>query len=144
MSDLIINFVPTGMFPVKTQSPHVPISPEEIVADVEKAYRLGITMVHLHARDTLSQEPAWQKNIYEQTIVGIRKFAPDLIICVSDCLRLLLRSQPKRAAARLTLDDLTRVWRDTPPAERVEYGRTVTRVQACIGNIRRAIDSVIA
>lgn len=55
MDRIIINFTPTGMIPVKDQTPHVPILPHEIIEDVKQAYELGITMVHLHIRNENSQ-----------------------------------------------------------------------------------------
>ena len=81
--NLIINFTPTGMIPTKSMTPHVPVSVEEIVEDVRKACDIGITMVHLHARDSISGEPTYHKEIYGDIIGGIREFAPDLVICVS-------------------------------------------------------------
>ncbi|MGB3151421.1 MAG: 3-keto-5-aminohexanoate cleavage protein, partial [Maribacter sp.] len=83
MSDLIINFTPTGMIPTKEMTPHVPITTSEIVEDVLRASELGITMVHLHARDELSGEPTYKKKIYAEIISGIRKYAPELVLCVS-------------------------------------------------------------
>lgn len=81
--ELIINFTPTGMIPTKTMTPFVPTSPSEIIEDVHKAYQLGITMVHLHARDKVTGKPTYEKEIYAQIIEGIRKFAPELVLCVS-------------------------------------------------------------
>ena len=83
MNKLIINFSPTGLIPHKSNSPFVPISPEEIIRDVEMAYGLGITMVHLHARDLQTEKPTHRKEVYGEIIGGIREFAKDLIICVS-------------------------------------------------------------
>jgi len=80
---LIINFVPTGMIPTKKMTPFVPVSVSEIIEDVHQAWELGITMVHLHARDSVTQEPTCKEETYGHMISGIRKFAPDLIICVS-------------------------------------------------------------
>lgn len=80
---LIIDFTPTGMIPTKKMTNHVPISNIEIIEDVHKAYDIGITKVHLHARDSLTGEPTYKKEIYAEIIKGIRKFAPDLVICVS-------------------------------------------------------------
>ena len=73
---------PTGMVSTKSISPHVPITPEEIISDVKACYGVGITSVHLHAR-AKSGDPAWQKEIYAEIISGIREFAPDLAINVS-------------------------------------------------------------
>jgi uncharacterized protein (DUF849 family) len=84
MSDkLIINFAPTGMIPTKEMTPHVPISVAEIVEDVHEACELGISMVHLHARDPLSGKPTYKAEIFAEIIGGIRRFSPELIICVS-------------------------------------------------------------
>jgi 3-keto-5-aminohexanoate cleavage enzyme len=80
---LIINFAPTGMIPTKEMTPHVPVRVSEIVEDVHEACELGISMVHLHARDPLSGKPTYKAEIYAGIIGGIRKFSPELIICVS-------------------------------------------------------------
>ena len=81
--NLILNFTPTGMIPTKKMTPFVPISVSEIVEDVHRASEIGITMVHLHARDPVSEEPTYEKEIYAQIIEGIRNYAPSLVICVS-------------------------------------------------------------
>ncbi len=80
---LIINFTPTGMIPTKKMTPHVPVSVDEIVEDVRKACEIGISMVHLHARDAISGEPTYHKEVYGEIIAGIRDFAPELVLCVS-------------------------------------------------------------
>jgi len=79
----VINFTPTGMLPMKQMTPHVPISVQEIVEDVHRAAEIGITMVHLHARDEATGMPAYQAEIYGRIIEGIRAFSKDLILCVS-------------------------------------------------------------
>ena len=71
------------MIPTKEMTPYVPISVSEIVEDVHEACELGISMVHLHARDPLSGKPTFKAEIYGEIIAGIRKFSPQLIICVS-------------------------------------------------------------
>ena len=81
--NLIIDFTPTGMIPVKSLTPHVPISIHEIIEDIHFACELGITKVHLHARDQQSEKPTYKKEIYAAIIEGIRKFAPALVVCVS-------------------------------------------------------------
>ena len=61
MNDLIINFTPTGMVPTKSMTPHVPVTVNEIVEEVHEAYELGITLVHLHAREADTGEPTWKQ-----------------------------------------------------------------------------------
>jgi 3-keto-5-aminohexanoate cleavage enzyme len=79
---LIVNLAPTGMVPTRQLSAKVPLQPKEIVRDVVNAANLGITMVHLHARDE-QDKPSHLKEIYAQIIGGIREQHPDLIIGVS-------------------------------------------------------------
>jgi len=101
---------PTGMVITKDKTPHVPVSPKEIISDVLTCYKIGITSVHLHARDS-NGAPTWEKEIYEEIIYGIREHAPDLAINVStsgrdwseiekraDCLALLGDAKPDLAS----------------------------------------------
>ena len=81
--DLIINFTPTGMIPTKEMTPHVPISAEEIVEDVLRAVDIGITMVHLHARDAATGKSTYKAEVFGKIIAGIRLFSKDLVVCVS-------------------------------------------------------------
>ena len=80
---LIVSFTPTGMLPTKAMTPHVPVSVPEIVEDVHLAVEVGITMVHVHARDEATGEPTWRADVYERILLGIRRFAPELVVAVS-------------------------------------------------------------
>ncbi|QQS39779.1 MAG: 3-keto-5-aminohexanoate cleavage protein [Acidobacteriota bacterium] len=80
--EVAINLAPTGMIPTKEMTPHVPVSPEEVIEDVHECFELGITMVHIHARDK-DGRPTYKPEIYARMIEGIRNYAPELIICVS-------------------------------------------------------------
>jgi 3-keto-5-aminohexanoate cleavage enzyme len=81
--ELIVNLAPTGMIPTKEMTTFVPVTVNEVVEDVHEAWEIGITMVHLHARDQDTGVPTYKVEIYAKMIEGIRKFAKDLIICVS-------------------------------------------------------------
>jgi len=81
--DLIVNFTPTGMIPTKEMTPHAPVSASEIVEEVHRAFEIGITMVHLHARDEESGAPTYRAEVYASIIEGIRSFSTDLVLCVS-------------------------------------------------------------
>lgn len=108
MNDLIINFTPTGMIPSKDITPFVPITESEIIDDVFKAWELGITMVHIHARDSKTGESSNNVEVYEKIIDGIRSFAPELIICVSLSGRIFkdfeVRAAPLQLQGRLKPD----------------------------------------
>lgn len=102
MGDLIINFTPTGMIPTKEMTPHVAVSVQEIVDDVLEANELGITLVHLHARDPKTGAPSQDAQLYGRIIEGIRQFAPSLVLCVSLSGRNIIEFE--RRAAPLLLD----------------------------------------
>jgi 3-keto-5-aminohexanoate cleavage enzyme len=80
--DLIVNFCPTGMIPTKAMTPHVPITPAEVIDQACRALELGVAIVHLHARE-LDGKPTYRGEIYEEMILGIRRHFADAIVCVS-------------------------------------------------------------
>jgi len=82
MKKLIINLAPTGMIPTKEMTPHVPLTPEEIIADVQKCGEIGLSMVHLHARDS-DGLPTYKKDIFAKIISGIRTNNENMVIIVS-------------------------------------------------------------
>jgi uncharacterized protein (DUF849 family) len=63
-------------------TPHVPLTPAEIARDVAAAAALGITSVHLHARDE-DGAPTWDREVYARIIGAVREAAPDVLINVS-------------------------------------------------------------
>lgn len=77
-----INLAPTGNIPMKRDNPHVPVSVDEIVSDVLACARVGLTSVHIHAREQ-DGTPTHRKDVYAQIIAGIRDGAPDLVVCVT-------------------------------------------------------------
>lgn len=79
---LIVNLAPTGMVPTRADTPHVPLTTAEILADVERCHAIGVAIVHVHARKadgTPSQDPDDVAPIVE----GIRAIDRELIVCVS-------------------------------------------------------------
>ncbi len=79
---LVINVCLTGMVPTRTQTPHVPLSPDEIIAAAIEAYDAGARMVHLHARDAEGQ-PTPDPAYYDRIIRGIRRERPGMICCAT-------------------------------------------------------------
>ena len=47
----IITVAPTGAWPKKKDNPNVPMTPEEIAADVYECWKAGAAVAHLHMRD---------------------------------------------------------------------------------------------
>jgi 3-keto-5-aminohexanoate cleavage enzyme len=79
---LIIKLAPTGMIPTKNDTPYVPVTPNEIVRDVYKAYKLGVSVVHVHARDEQGK-PTHKKEYFKEIFLRIKKKCPDIIICAT-------------------------------------------------------------
>ena len=79
---VIINFCPTGMVPTKKMNASVPITVSEIVEETHAAFELGITMVHLHARND-DETPTYKQSVYRDIFEGIRKHCKGLVICGS-------------------------------------------------------------
>lgn len=82
MDKLIINAAITGIVPTKADNPYVPITVQEIIADVRRCRDAGASIVHLHARDENGQA-TYQKDLYSQILRGVREACPDIILCVS-------------------------------------------------------------
>lgn len=47
---VIVTVAPTGGMALKAQNPHLPVTPEEIAADVKRCYDAGASVVAVHAR----------------------------------------------------------------------------------------------
>lgn len=82
MKEVVVNFTPTGMIPQKRDVPSVPISAQEIVEQVHEAFDIGITMVHVHARQP-NGVPSSRVEDYAPIVEGIRQYCPGLVICTS-------------------------------------------------------------
>ena len=78
----IINFTPTGTQTTRENS-FAPLSTNEIIESVHEANEVGISIVHLHARDEVTLENTYKKEVYQKIIEGIKKHCPELLICVS-------------------------------------------------------------
>lgn len=78
----IINFTPTGTQTTRINS-FAPLTSSEIVDEVIGANEVGISIVHLHARDEVTLENTYKKEVYQKIIEGIKKYCPELLICVS-------------------------------------------------------------
>lgn len=97
----MVTLAPTGMVPTKDMTRHVPLTPAEVARDVAECAVLGITAVHLHARDS-DGRPDWRGESYARLIGAVREVAPDILICVSTSGRDV--SDVERRADVLALD----------------------------------------
>ncbi len=82
MSKIIITAAVTGAWPKKEQSPHVPMTPQEIAEDVYKCYLAGASIAHLHMRDD-EGNGTMDKGKFEETINLIRQKCDIVINCTT-------------------------------------------------------------
>jgi uncharacterized protein (DUF849 family) len=92
---------PTGMVPTRDLTPHVPLTPAEVAADVAECWELGITSVHLHARDE-DGRPTWRRDVYARLVGAVRERTPEVLVNVSTSGRTW--SELERRADALALD----------------------------------------
>ena len=79
---VIITVAPTGSVTTRDQTPYLPITPDEVVADSIRAIDEGAAVVHLHARDPETGKPTNDVSIYREYIEGI-KAKSDAIIQIT-------------------------------------------------------------
>ncbi|HEY8351985.1 MAG TPA: 3-keto-5-aminohexanoate cleavage protein [Sphingomonadales bacterium] len=68
---VIITCAVTGSIHTPSMSPHLPVTPDEIVADAVRAAEAGAAILHLHARDPETGKP-------DQTPEAFARFLPQI------------------------------------------------------------------
>ncbi len=72
---VILTIAPTGNVPTKELNPHVPITPQEIAAQVYECWKEGASVVHIHTRDE-NGLPTADIDVNRQVLVELDKY-PD-------------------------------------------------------------------
>lgn len=70
----------TGNLTKPDQTPHLPITPAQIVDSSLKAAEAGAAVVHIHVRDPETGRPSMELDHYAQVVEALRKARPDLIL----------------------------------------------------------------
>src|SRR5437773_12082715 len=72
MEKLIITVAPTGSVPRKKDTPHVPVTPDEIAETAYLCEQGGAPIIHVHCRDD-DERPTSRIEIFKDTVDKIRK-----------------------------------------------------------------------
>lgn len=82
MEKLIITAAPTGSVPQKKHTPHVPITPAEIIETGIRCESAGASIIHVHVRDLADESASTDYKLFEQVYNGL-KAETNLIIQIS-------------------------------------------------------------
>jgi len=82
MEKLIITVAPTGSVTIPTQTPYLPITPEDIAKETVRAAEAGAAIVHIHARDPQDGKPTTDLEVFKDIITRIKERS-DIIICLT-------------------------------------------------------------
>ncbi|MFW9810353.1 MAG: 3-keto-5-aminohexanoate cleavage protein [Candidatus Thorarchaeota archaeon] len=72
MDKLIITVAPTGSVPRKKDTPHLPVTPDEIAETAYRCEQEGASIIHVHCRDE-NENPTSDYHVFEETVNKIRK-----------------------------------------------------------------------
>lgn len=76
----IVTCAATGSVHTPTLSPHLPVTPEEIIEHTVEAAEAGASIVHVHARDPETGKPSSDVGLYRKMAKGIKDQC-DAIFC---------------------------------------------------------------
>lgn len=82
MDKLIITAALTGNVPTRQMNPNLPITADEIAADVRRCADAGAAIFHVHARD-IKQKPTLDIDVFKANVRRIKETAPEVIIQLS-------------------------------------------------------------
>ncbi len=82
MEKLIITVAPTGSLPKRKNTPHVPITPAEIVETAIRCESAGAAILHVHVRNPVDESPSPDYKLFEEVHEGL-KAKTDLIVQIS-------------------------------------------------------------
>ncbi|MCP4617889.1 MAG: 3-keto-5-aminohexanoate cleavage protein [Bradyrhizobium sp.] len=80
---VIVTCAVTGNLTTPEQTPHLPITPEQIAEACLGAADAGATIVHIHVRDPLTGRPSMLLDHYVDVVQRIRARNPDLILNIT-------------------------------------------------------------
>ncbi len=80
--EVIITAALTGALTVPSQTPHLPITPQQIAEEARLCREAGAAVVHVHARDPKDGSPTADLAIWEEILTRIKE-TTDLVVCTT-------------------------------------------------------------
>jgi uncharacterized protein (DUF849 family) len=79
MKSVIVTCAVTGSIHTPSQSPHLPLTPRQIVDEAVAAAEAGAAVLHLHARDPVDGRPSADPAIFMQFLPEIRELTNAIV-----------------------------------------------------------------
>ena len=81
-NSVIITAAVTGTV-VTSQSPYIPITPDEIAREAYLSYQEGASIIHIHVRDSKDGHPIADIGTFQETVQKIKEKCGDVVICLT-------------------------------------------------------------
>src|SRR5881409_3834019 len=105
MDKLIITVAPTGSVPRKKDTPHVPVTPDEIAETAYRCEQEGAAIIHVHCRDE-NERPTSRFDIFRESVDKIRKRTKLVDVMTTSFVRLRILSTLSRKMSNRDVDKI--------------------------------------
>ncbi len=82
MDKLIITAALTGNITLPTQTPYLPMTPEQIAEEAKRCADAGAASIHVHGRDPETGRPTTDPEVYREIATRIKAIT-DAIVCIT-------------------------------------------------------------
>jgi len=79
---LVITLATTGNINTKERNPTLPCSPQEMADQMHECIKLGVSVLHIHARDE-NNKPTMRLDKFRETVRLVKERDPDVVIQIS-------------------------------------------------------------
>ena len=80
LQKVFITCAVTGNLTRPDQTPHLPITPEQIAELALEAADAGASIVHIHVRDPSTGQPSMDLDLYREVVERIRSANPEILL----------------------------------------------------------------
>ena len=80
MSKALFTAAITGSIHTPTMSPHLPVTPDQIVDNAIQAYEVGAAVVHIHVRNPQTGQPSPDLELFKKVLTRVKSKC-DVIVC---------------------------------------------------------------
>lgn len=78
----IITAAVTGAIHTPAMSPHLPLTPQQLVDDIMSVYEAGGAVAHLHVREPQTGQPKADQAIFKEVVTEVKRRC-DIVICAT-------------------------------------------------------------